>query len=541
MSNNVQPIFILPEDTKRTTGRDAQQNNIAAAKAVAQAVRTTLGPKGMDKMIVDSLGDVVVTNDGVTILREMQIEHPAAKMVVEVAKTQEDAVGDGTTTAVIIAGELLRKAEELLELNIHPTVLARGYRLAEREAQKLLQAMAEHVSVEEEEVLNNIAITAMTGKGAEANREQLAQLIVNAVKRVAESKNGMMNVALDHIKVERVVGGNADHSELVEGIVLDKERVHPSMPQRVENAKVALLDSALEIKNTEIDAKIHITDPLQLNLFLEQEELTLREMVDRVKSAGATVVCCQKGIDDIAQYYLAKAGILALRRVKKSDIEKLSLATGGKIVSNWKELTASDLGFAGVVREERIGEEEVIFVEKCRNPKAVTLLVHGGTEHVVEEIKRAVVDALGDVAAALREGTVVAGAGAVEMELAKGLRAYASRLNGREQLAVQAFAETMEIIPRTLAENAGLDPLDIIAKLRSAHDQQQRWAGVDVFNGGVMDAWKQGVIEPLKIKTVALRSATEVAEMILRIDDVILGGGQKSSEARRMNPTMDGM
>ncbi|MEK6901399.1 MAG: thermosome subunit alpha, partial [Nanoarchaeota archaeon] len=508
MSNNVQPIFILPEDTKRTTGRDAQQNNIAAAKAVAQAVRTTLGPKGMDKMIVDSLGDVVVTNDGVTILREMQIEHPAAKMVVEVAKTQEDAVGDGTTTAVIIAGELLRKAEELLELNIHPTVLARGYRLAEREAQKLLQAMAEHVSVEEEEVLNNIAITAMTGKGAEANREQLAQLIVNAVKRVAESKNGMMNVALDHIKVERVVGGNADHSELVEGIVLDKERVHPSMPQRVENAKVALLDSALEIKNTEIDAKIHITDPLQLNLFLEQEELTLREMVDRVKSAGATVVCCQKGIDDIAQYYLAKAGILALRRVKKSDIEKLSLATGGKIVSNWKELTASDLGFAGVVREERIGEEEVIFVEKCRNPKAVTLLVHGGTEHVVEEIKRAVVDALGDVAAALREGTVVAGAGAVEMELAKGLRAYASRLNGREQLAVQAFAETMEIIPRTLAENAGLDPLDIIAKLRSAHDQQQRWAGVDVFNGGVMDAWKQGVIEPLKIKTVALRSAT---------------------------------
>ncbi len=541
MSNNVQPIFILPEDTKRTTGKDAQQNNIAAAKAVAQAVRTTLGPKGMDKMIVDAAGEVVVTNDGVTILKEMQIEHPAAKMVVEVAKTQEEAVGDGTTTAVIIAGELLRKAEELLEQQIHPTVLARGYRLAEREAQKLLQAMAETVSVEDEEALNNIAITAMTGKGAEANREQLAQLIVNAVKRVAESKNGTMNVALDHIKVERVVGGNADHSELVEGIVLDKERVHPAMPQRVENAKVALLDSALEIKNTEIDAKIQITDPLQLNLFLEQEERTLREMVDKIKSAGATVVCCQKGIDDIAQHYLAKAGIVALRRVKKSDMEKLSLATGGKIVSHWKELTMGDLGFAGLVRGEKIGEEEMTFVEKCRNPKAVTLLVRGGTEHVAEEVKRAVIDALGDVAAALRDGTVVAGAGAVEMELAKGLRAYASRLNGREQLAVQAFAETMEIIPRTLAENAGLDPIDIIAKLRSAHDQQQRWAGVDVFNGGVMDAWKEGVIEPLKIKTIALRSATEVAEMILRIDDVILGGGQKGSGGRGMNPTMDGM
>jgi len=517
MSNNqVQPIFILPEDTKRTTGKDAQRNNIAAAKAVAQAVRTTLGPKGMDKMIVDSVGNVVVTNDGVTILKEMQIEHPAAKMVVEVAKTQEDAIGDGTTTAVILAGELLKRAEELLDQNIHPTVIAKGYHLAEIEAQKVLQEIASRGITDN--LLKNIAITAMTGKGAEVNKEKLAGIIIQAVKTVQHGQH----IDLADIKVERQIG-NSSASELIAGMVIDKERVHPTMPSAVTSARIALLDCSLEIKNTEIDAKIQITDPTQLSLFLDQEEKTLRLMVEKILQAGATVVFCQRGIDDLAQHFLSKAGILAVRRVKKSDLEKLSRATAAKIVSSWKELSPADLGFAGMVQEKKIDAQEMLFIEQCQNPKAVTLLVKGGTEHVAEEIKRAIADALGDVAAVIREGTAVGGAGAVEMELAQNLRKYAHTLVGREQLAVQAFAEAMEIIPRTLAENAGLDPIDCLTQLRSAHEQHQIWAGIDVFSGKTMDAWKEGVIEPLKIKTQALRSATEVAEMILRIDDVILG------------------
>ena len=533
MSNNVQPIFILPDDTKRTTGKDAQRNNIAAAKLVAQTVRTTLGPKGMDKMIVDSMGDVIVTNDGVTILKEMQIEHPAAKMIVEVAKTQEDNVGDGTTTAVVLAGELLKKAEDLLDQEIHPTVLAKGYRLAEVQAQTILNNLAENVTLEDLTILQNIAITAMTGKGAEANKERLAELSVKAVTTVAEQTETGFKVNLADIKVEKRVGESSDNSELVQGIVLDKERVHPNMPEKVVAAKVALLDCALEIKNTEIDAKIQITDPNQLNSFLEQEERTLREMVSKIKDAGANALFCQKGIDDLAQHFLAKQGILAARRVKKSDLEKLSRATGAKIITSIKELGQLDLGNAGMVREEKVADEEMIFVEKCQNPKSVTLLVKGGTEHVAEEIKRAVTDAVGDLAAAVKDGKVVGGAGSVEMELAKGLKSYAQSLSGREQLAVQAFAEAMEIIPRTLAENAGLDPIDVLTKLRSV---EQRWQGINVFTGNVMDAWSDGVIEPLKIKTQALSSAAEVAEMILRIDDVILGGAGNNP-----SPTMNNL
>jgi len=425
MTNTMQPIFILPEDTKQTTGKDALRNNIAAAKAVAQAVRSTLGPKGMDKMIVDSAGDVTITNDGVTILTEMQIEHPAAKMIVEIAKTQEEAVGeeeavgDGTTTAVILAGELLKKAEELLDQNIHPTVLAKGYRLAEAEAQRILQQEAEAVTIDDEQLLQHIAITAMTGKGAEANKEKLAEIIVKAVRRVAEGTT----VNSNNIKVEKQIGESADKSELIDGLVIDKEKVHSEMPNKVENAKIALLDSPLEIKNTEIDAKIQITDPSQLNAFLDMEERTLRQMVEKIKDSGATVLFSQRGIDDLAQHFLAKAGILAARRVLKSDMEKLAQATGAKIVSNWKELTAADLGFAGLVREEKRGAEELLFIEKCRNPKAVTLLVKGGTEHVVEEIKRAVADAIGDLAAAIKEGKAVAGAGAVEIKIADCQRA----------------------------------------------------------------------------------------------------------------------
>ncbi|MBS3139919.1 TCP-1/cpn60 chaperonin family protein [Candidatus Woesearchaeota archaeon] len=532
MTNTMQPIFILPEDTKQTTGKDALRNNIAAAKAVAQAVRSTLGPKGMDKMIVDSAGDVTITNDGVTILTEMQIEHPAAKMIVEIAKTQEEAVGDGTTTAVILAGELLKKAEELLDQNIHPTVLAKGYRLAEAEAQRILQQEAEAVTIDDEQLLQHIAITAMTGKGAEANKEKLAEIIVKAVRRVAEGTT----VNSNNIKVEKQIGESADKSELIDGLVIDKEKVHSEMPNKVENAKIALLDSPLEIKNTEIDAKIQITDPSQLNAFLDMEERTLRQMVEKIKDSGATVLFSQRGIDDLAQHFLAKAGILAARRVLKSDMEKLAQATGAKIVSNWKELTAADLGFAGLVREEKRGAEELLFIEKCRNPKAVTLLVKGGTEHVVEEIKRAVADAIGDLAAAIKEGKAVAGAGAVEIKIAKGLKKYAEKLTGREQLAAQAFAEAMEVIPRALAENAGLDPLEVITQLRSA---QQKWPGINVFNGQIMDAWNAGVIEPLKVKTQAISSAAEVAEMIIRIDDVIVGGNKK--QASNLPPPGIGM
>lgn len=535
MSDTLQPIYILSEDTKRTQGKDAQRNNIAAAKAVAQCVRTTLGPKGMDKMIVDAAGDVIVTNDGVTILKEMQIEHPAAKMVVEVAQTQEDAVGDGTTTAVIIAGELLKRAEELLDQNIHPTMLAKGYRLAEVESQRLLKIIAEPIVLENNELLRNIAITAMTGKGAETNKEKLADLIVQAVKKIAEKTNNGIKVNRDDIKIEKRVGESTDHSELIEGIVIDKERVHSQMPSQIEFAKIALLDAALEIKNMEIDAKIQITDPLQLHAFLDQEEKTLREMVNTVKASGATVLFCQRGIDDVAQHFLSKAGILAVRRVRKSDMEALARATGGKIVGNWKELSSTDLGNAGLVHEDKVGEDNMLFIEKCPNAKIMTLLVRGGTEHVVEEVKRAVTDAVGDIAAALKEGKVVAGAGAAEMQLAQGLRKYARSLSGREQLAVHAFADALEIIPRTLAENAGLDPIDILTNLRAAHEQGFKWSGVNVFTGKVMDAWQAGVIEPLKIKTLAISSAADVAEMILRIDDVILGGKKDSGKMNAQN------
>jgi len=539
MSDQLQPIFILPEDTKRTTGKDAQRNNIAAAKAVAQTVRTTLGPKGMDKMLVDSAGNVIVTNDGVTILTEMQIEHPAAKMVVEVAKTQEEAVGDGTTTAVILAGELLKRAEDLLDQEIHPTVLARGYRLAEAEAQRLLQQLAEAVSIHDDALLKEIAITAMTGKGAEANKEKLAELVVTAVKAITENNKGSIKINLDSIKLEKHIGESADHSELIAGLVIDKERVHPAMPVKIENAKIAIVNCALEIKNTEIEAKIQITDPAQLNSFLEQEEKTVKQIVQAIRSSGATVVFCQRGIDDLAQHFLAKSNIMAVRRVKQSDLEKLSKATGANIVSSWKELTAADLGAAGVVRQEKMGAEEMLFIEQCPNPRALTLLVRGGTEHVAEEIKRALTDALGDVAAALRDGKIVAGAGAVEVELARGIRIFSRTLSGREQLAVQAFADALEIIPRTLAENAGLDPIDVLTELRAVHDQGYKWAGINVFTGMVMDARKEGVIEPLKIKTQAVSSAAEVAEMILRIDDVILGAPQKKNSVPM--PNLDSM
>ena len=539
-NNQIQPIFILPEGTQRSTGRNAQKNNIMAAKLVAETVMTTLGPKGMDKMIVDSLGDVIVTNDGVTILDEMQIEHPAAKMLVEIAKTQEKEIGDGTTTAVVLAGELLKNAEDLLEQDVHPTVIAKGYRLAEVKAQEILQKIAVAVNDKDDALLRKIAMTAMTGKGAENAKEKLADLAVKAVKAVME-KTDRIRIDSDDIKLEKKVGGSVESSELIEGIVLDKERVHSGMPTRIYDAKIALIDSAVEIKNTEIDAKIQITDPEQLQNFLDQEEKMLKDKVERIAQSGATVVICQKGIDDIAQYFFVKKGMYAVRRAKKSDMEALARATGAKIVSNLKELTAEDLGKAGIVEEVKVGDESMTYIRNCRNPKAVTVLIRGGTEHVVDEVKRAMDDAIGDVSASLSDGKVVAGAGAAEMELSKGLSKYAQSLSGREQLAVQAFADSMQIIPRTLAENAGLDPIDVLTDLKAQHDKGSVWAGINVFTGKPMDAWKSGVIEPLKIKTQAISSASEVAVMILRIDDVISGGDSKSqpTAGQSPNPGMD--
>ncbi len=527
MPNQIQPIFILPEGTQRTTGRSAQKNNIMAARLVAETVRTTLGPKGMDKMIVDSLGDITVTNDGVTILVEMQIEHPAAKMIVEVAKTQEAEVGDGTTTAVIIAGELLKRAEELLEQEVHPTVVVRGYRLAEQKAQEILNEIAENVTEKDDVLLRKIAETAITGKGAESSKEKLSLIAVKSVKKVIDvAQDNRVSFDKENIKIEKKVGGSVEETELIEGVVLEKEAVHPGMPKTVFNPKIALVDSAIEIKNTEIDAKIEITDPMQMQAFLDQEEKMLKKMVDKIIASGANVVFCQKGIDDIAQHFLAKQGIYAARRVKKSDLEALSRATGATIVTNLDDLGAKDLGKAGLVEERKIGDEEMTYVTGCKNPKAVTILVKGGTEHVVDEVKRAITDAVGDVAAALKSGKIVAGAGSPEIEVARGLRKFANSLSGREQLAVLAFADSIEVIPRTLAENAGLDPIDILTELKAAHDKKQKWAGVDVFKGKVVDSWNAGVIEPLKIKTQAISSASEVAQMILRIDDVIAGSAK---------------
>ncbi len=538
MGQQIQPIFILPEGSQRTTGKSAQRANIMAAKAVSETVRTTLGPKGMDKMLVDNIGDIVITNDGVTILEEMNVEHPAAKMIVEVAKTQEAEIGDGTTTAVVIAGELLKKAEDLLEQDVHPTLITRGYRKAAEKAMEILNRIAEPITDKDTVMLEKVAMTAMTGKGAENAKEHLAKLAVKAVRAVADLKDGKLVVNKDNIKIEKKVGGAVEDSELVEGIILDKEKIHSGMPDVVKNAKVLLLDVAIEIKSTETEAKIQLTDPNQLQGFIDMEEKILREKVEKVARSGANVVFCQKGIDDLAQHFMAKKGMYAARRVSKSDMEKLARATGGKIATSLEDLSATDLGNAGVVEARKVGDEDMTFVKECKNAKAVTLLIRGGTDHVIDEVKRAVEDSIGDVSSVLTSGKAVAGAGATETELAMQLRRYAESLSGREQLAVNAFAEAIEIIPRTLAENSGLDPIDVTTELKAQHDKGIKWAGIDVFTGKVMDAWKEGVLEPLKVKTQAISSASEVACMILRIDDVIASG---KSEPRGMPGGPEGM
>jgi thermosome, various subunits, archaeal len=516
-----QPILILREGATRTRGEEAQSMNIEAARAVANAVRTTLGPKGMDKMLVDSIGDVVITNDGATILKEMDIEHPAAKMVVEVAKAQDDEVGDGTTTAAVLVGELLKESEELLSEDVHPTVIAAGFTLAARKAAELLNEMA---FAGDDATLKNVAMTAITGKGAEMMLGKIADIVVEAVRLVAEDVDGKKTVDPDDISVVRRYGASVDDSKLVRGLIIDKEKVHPLMPTTVKNAKIALLNVGLEIEKTEIDAKIEINDPGQMQSFWDEEERRLEAIADKVIASGANVVFCQKGIDDLVQHFLAKAGILAGRRIKKSDMKRLEKATGGKITDTLEDMT--QLGHAGLVQERKVGDNEMIFVEESKNPKAVSILLRGSIEHVVDEMDRAVNDALKVVALTLENNQVLAGGGAPEIELAMALRDYATTFGGREQLSVRAFANAMEIIPKTLVENSGGDPLDKLVELRSAHESGDKNAGI-AADGEVRDMLALNVIDPLRVKLNAVESATEAANMILRIDDIIAAGSEQ--------------
>lgn len=529
-----QPIIVLREGTERSRNREAQSNNIAAARAVADSVRSTLGPKGMDKMLVDSMGDIVVTNDGVTILKEMDVQHPAAKMVVEVAKTQDSECGDGTTTSVILAGELLKKAEALLDQKVHPTIVVNGYRMAAAEAVKTLEKIAIDVKADNEDLLKKIASTAMMGKSVGGQKEKLAQLAVQAVKSVAENRDGKTVVDIDNIKVAKKVGGSIADTELIRGIVIDKERVHPRMPKSVKNPKIALLSAALEIKKTEVEAKIQISDPTSMQKFLDEEEATLKKMVEKIKASGANVVFCQKGIDDLVQHYLAKAEIYAVRRVKESDMDKLAKATGGNIVGNLDQLEVSDLGTAELVEQRKVGEEDMTFITGCKNPKSVSIIIRGGTEHVIDEVERSLHDALRVVGVTLEDGKAVAGGGAPEIEVALHLANYASSVGGREQLAIEAFAGALEVIPWVLAENAGHDAIDVVLKLKSVHKSNKKGAqyyGVDLNSTEPVNMLDQNVIEPLRVKTQAIKSSAEVAGMILRIDDVIAAKRATPSEA----------
>ena len=532
--NGQAPIFILKDGTQRTRGRSAQSNNIAAAKAVADAVRSTLGPKGMDKMLVDSMGDVVITNDGATILKEMDIDHPAAKMIIEVAKTQEQHCYDGTTSAVVLSGELLKRSEDLIEQNVHPTVICEGFRLA---AEKAVELLENHgiATDNDDAVLTEVAKTALTGKSAGAVKSFMADICVRAVNAVGVIEDEERIVDLGDIKVEKRQGGSIKDSTLIDGILLDKERVHAGMPRSISNAKIALVNSAIEVKKTEVDAKIQITDPSQLALFLEEEENYIRGLVEKIQAAGATVLVCQKGIDELAQHYMAKAGIFAVRRAKKSDMEALSKATSGRIVTNLDDLSGDDLGHAAKVEERKIGESYMTFITGCPEAKSVSVLLRGGTEHVVDEIRRAFDDAVGVVSVAWEDGAVLTGGGSVLAALSRDLRTYAETVGGREQMAIEAFASALEIIPRTLAENAGLDPVTTLIELRKAQADGRSHAGINVYEGGVVDMKEANVVEPMRVVEQAIQSATETAIMILRIDDVI------SSKGVSMGDDMGGM
>ncbi|UCD26153.1 MAG: TCP-1/cpn60 chaperonin family protein [Candidatus Bathyarchaeota archaeon] len=522
------PVLILKEGSSRERGRGAQHGNIMAAKIVAEAVKSALGPKGMDKMLVDSFGDVTITSDGRTILDEMDIQHPAAKMMVEVAKAQDDEVGDGTTTAVIIAGELLGQAEDLVNKNVHPTVIIDGYRKAGNKALETLEKIAIPVKSEDKGPLKKVAMTSMASKLVAENRDYLADVVTSAILHVAQKVEDQYTVDLDDIMIEKKAGESLTDTKLIEGIVLDKEVVHPGMPKRVENAKVALLDRALEVEKTEFDAKLNIESPEQMEAFLQQEEKMMKEMVETIAKKKVNVLICQKGIDDMIQHFLARRSIMAVRRAKKSDMEKLAKATGGKVVTNLDDFTKEDLGYAKLVEERKIGDDKLTFIEGCKNPRSVAILIRGGTERIIDEAERSIHDALCVVRDVVEEPKIVAGGGAPELEVARVLREFADTLLGREALAVERYAEALEAVPTTLSENAGLDPIDIISELRARHEKGEIWAGVDVHEGKVSDMKKLEILEPLAVKKQIIKSTTEAASMILKIDDVIASGKMKA-------------
>jgi len=517
-----QPVLILKEGTSRKRGKEAQTNNIMAAKVIAEVLRTTLGPRGMDKMLIDGLGDITITNDGAAILDEIDVQHPAAKMMVEVAKTQDDMVGDGTTTAVILAGELLRKAEDLLAQNIHPTIIVQGYRKAVDKAIEALGKLAIKVDIDDRETLKKVSMTSMGSKAVGDARSHLSDITIDAVKLIAEKRGDKTLADIDNIQRVKKEGKSLYDTQLIKGIIIDKEIVHAGMPKQVENAKIALIDSPLEVEKTEFSAEIRIRDPTQMQAFLDKEATIIKDMVTKVKKSGATVLFCQKGIDDMAQHFLAKEGIIAARRVKQSDMEKLARATGGKIITKLDDLNSDDLGEAGLVEERKVGDDKMIFVEKCKEPRSVAILIRAGLERMVDEADRAMNDALSVVADVVEDNEIVAGGGATESEIAKVLHGYATKVGGREQLAIEAFADSLEIVPKTLAENAGLESIDILVGLRAAHEKKNgHLMGVDVFKGEIVNSYEAGVVEPLKVKEQAMKSAGEVASMILRIDDVI--------------------
>ncbi len=521
---NGQQVLLLPEGASRVLGRDAQRTNIAVAVAVASAVKTTLGPKGMDKMLVSELGDVVITNDGATILDEMNVEHPIAKIMVDIAKTQDKEVGDGTTSVVILAGELLKGAGDLLEQGIHATTIVKGYKMAAEKATSLLQQKARKLSPEDEATLQKIALVSMGSKniGNDDTKAKLTKLVIKALKQVMEKNGDKFTIDHDFVKIEKKVGGSIDDTQLINGVLVDKEVSHPGMPKSLPNAKIALLDVALEIEKTETDARIEITSPEQMQAFLHQEEVILKDMVAKIKKSGANAVFTQKGIDDVAQHYLAKEGIMAVRRVKKSDIEKLSRATGARIVTSLDDLGAQDMGFAGMVEERKISGEQMVFVEKCKDPKSVTLFLRAGSTQVLDELERALNDVIGAISSVIEDGKYVIGGGSIEVDISDGLRAYAGDVGGREQLAIQKFADACEVIPKTLSESAGMDAIDTLVQLRSKHKGQGGDVyGVDIMKNAIGDMARLGVYEPMLVKQQALLSASEAAEIILRIDDMI--------------------
>ncbi len=532
MSSNVQaggvPVLVLKEGTNRSRGKEAQNTNMTAAKIVAESVRSALGPKGMDKMLVDNFGDVTITSDGRTILDEMDVQNPAAKMMVEVAKAQDNEAGDGTTSAVVVAGELLSTAEALLEKNIHPIVITDGYKIAQEKALETLEKIAMSIDLKETSYLKKAAVTSMASKLVAEHKEALADIVVKAMFAVAEKQNGGYKADVDDVLVEQKTGDSLKETSLINGIVIDKEIVHSGMPKRVENAKIALLDSSLEIEKTEYDSKLNIESPEQIEAFLAQEESMLKAMADKIAASGANVVICQKGIDDMVQHFLSKKGIAAIRRAKKSDMERLAKATCGSIVSSLESLTAKDLGGAALVEERKIAEDKMTFIEGCKQPKAVTILIRGSSPRMNKEAERSIHDALCVVRDLIREPKILAGGGAPELEMAMALRKYAETQSGREQLAVKAFAEALEVIPTTLAENAGLEPIDVISELRTRHEKGETWAGIEVLSGKVQDMSKAGVFEPLAVKKQIIKSAGEAATMILKIDDVIASQKMKA-------------